>query len=150
MIALETDLRRNAGPSLADLMLARGAQLPTVAPRTVEQAVTKAAQAQPEDETIDIPADVTIPADAPCTHASCLWAAGDICVCYHCVGAGHGFMTKLVAEQARARTAVRIEKRGIFGTLAVAGAVAPVDDPVPHRVPGLAAIQWDADGWPVD
>lgn len=47
MLAAETDIRRNtaARPTLAQLMLTRGAPTPVVAPRNIEQAVTEAEQA---------------------------------------------------------------------------------------------------------
>ena len=146
MLAIETDVRRAAaGPSLAEMMLARGAQLPTVALRTVEQAVTKAERVQQAE-------DAAVTETAECTNHACAHAApGSPCDCWTCFGAGHGWIIARAQDAARATAQARIDRSGgIENVLRTARAIAPADDPTPHRVPGLAAIQFDADGWPID
>lgn len=104
-------LASRKGPTLADLMLARGAQLPAVAPRTAEQVVTTAEVVE-EAETVTAEAaqDVAVievgpvPADAPCSHPSCAHANPNTpCWCTFCIGAGHGWITAQRGQAAYTR-----------------------------------------------
>lgn len=95
------------GPTLADLMLARGAQLPTVAPRAAEQAVPAAEViTEAEQVTAEAAEDVTT-----CTHAACLNALHDECECA-CGGIGHGAATQVRAAAARAKAQARFDRAG--------------------------------------
>jgi hypothetical protein len=106
----ETDALAPTGPSLAQLMLARGAQL--AGPAT-------AVAAQTED--VAVIEVGPVPAAAPCSHPSCAHASPHTpCVCYHCLGAGHGWITAQRAETARARFTAKVQRLhggDVFGTI---------------------------------
>lgn len=109
----ETDALAPKGPSLAALMLARGAQLAGPAAAVAEQ-------------TEDVAAEVEV---ATCTHAACLNAAHDECECA-CGGIGHGAATQVRATATRAKTQASIDARGgIMAVLGRVGGLAPADEP---------------------
>lgn len=142
------------GQSLAEMMLANGAELPRVAPRTVEQIVTNAETAEQVEEDVPVVEVGEVPADAPCSHPSCAHASPYTpCRCYHCYGAGHGFITARRQEAARAKAAERTARvyGDAFGSLATGGGIYTPDEvPAARRPRGLAAITFDDDGWPID
>lgn len=87
----ETDALAPKGLSLAELMLARGAELAPVATRTVEQVVTKAEQA-PAQRHLTVVEDV---ATDDCASGSCQLARpGGDCDCA-CGGSQHGARSTL-------------------------------------------------------
>jgi hypothetical protein len=138
----ETGALAPAGPSLAQLMLARGAQLPQPTPATAEQAVT-AAELVAEAE------QIAAEAACACASGSCRNAHWHtVCRCT-CGGHAHGETSRLAYETSLAKAAARRE--ALYGG-DVFGGIPVVDlDVIPvQRGRGLSAIAFDADGWPID
>jgi hypothetical protein len=117
----ETTALAPKGPSLAALMLARGVEL---------AGPSAAVAAQAEDVAVIEVGEV--PAEAPCSHPSCAHANPHTpCVCYHCLGAGHGWITARQQDATRARTQARFDADpdGVMGVMRRAGGLAPDDEP---------------------